>query len=292
MSYPFNFTATMSQSLLAQSVAQCTAYEVVLNEIAFLPFGAYGLTSIGTANMNGCSAVVVLSKLGAILAHIAPLPHDHVGNPEAGDEHAQSKMDLLKSIYRSNEQYFPPGSAGWVVCAMFEGVVALPDQQRIFQRALSDLNLPCSLKTYTVAATRACSGTSPGHGTVFIQENGNNPRVYIEDVEVTIRDLPGGGASGYTAGYSSRSGSGSSPTSYSVAPAELSTYAPESTTHTYSDGPYYHIRDNGNYYYENWAGERLWSRPKNVWIFKETGWADTESSQKWRFWDGKSASYR
>jgi hypothetical protein len=85
----------LSQGLLTQSIAQGTAYEVEMNEIKFLPFGENGLTSIGTANLNGCSAVMVLSNFGAILAHIAPLPDDHGGNPEAGDEHAQSKMDHL-----------------------------------------------------------------------------------------------------------------------------------------------------------------------------------------------------
>ncbi|KAG9228139.1 hypothetical protein BJ875DRAFT_342699, partial [Amylocarpus encephaloides] len=158
--------------------------EVAMNEVKFMRFGENGMTSIGTANLNGCSAVMVLSNYGAILRHIAPLPDNHADNPSAGDEHAQTKMDLLRSLYTLHQQCFPTGSNGWVVCAMFEGEVGLPDQQRIFGNTLTGLGLSCSLQTYKVSATRDRRYTWPGQGTVFIQGAGNNPIVYVEDVPV------------------------------------------------------------------------------------------------------------
>lgn len=283
-----------------------------MNEIKFLPFGENGFTSIGTANLNGCSAIMILSNFGAILGHIAPLPDNHAGNPAAGDEHAKSKMSLLQSLYTSNQRYFPTGSDGWVVCAMFDGEVALPDQQRIFERVLTDLHLPCSLRTYTVAATRARSEESPGKGTVFISGNGNSPTVYVEDVEVTIGNPPRGGSSS-TTGYGVSSAApfshalavpecGSSPTScfvapvasstYAVVPAGLLSYASQSTTHTSSpDEPYYYVQDRVHYYYANGTSTRLADRPKNVWVLNENGWADTNRQKKWRYWDGRTVSF-
>ncbi|XMA20332.1 hypothetical protein WAI453_013123 [Rhynchosporium graminicola] len=255
----------MSQSLLARSIAQRTAYKVVINEVKFLPFGENGLTSIGTANLNGCSAVMVLSNFGAILGHIAPLPDNHAGNPAAGDEHAESKMSLLKSL--------------------------------IFERALTDLHLLCSLQTYIVAVTRARSGVSPAKGTIFISGHGNSPRVYIEDVEVTIRNHPSGGESLTTSYGSSLAaplaytpqavpGYGSSSNSYSIVPAVAST--PEASS---SDEPYYYVRDRVYYYHANGVSTRLADPPKNVWVLNENGWADTNRQKMWRYWDGRTTSF-
>lgn len=288
-------------SLLELSVRQGTAYKVAMNEFKFLRFGDNGITSIGTANLNGCSAVMVLSAFGAILGHIAPLPDDHSDRSTAGDDHARSKMDLLRSLYTANKRYFPTGSNGWVFCAIFEGEVGLPDQQKIFQDSLVNLGLPYSFRTYTAAATRHRRGTTAGQGTVFIQSNGKNPLVYIEDVDVTPQESHGENTSEYTVQYSSTPGGTSFgyTTQYSLTSegnsltsAGSSTIASQSSIDdTSTQAPYYFVRGKIYYYFANGKNTPLSERPKNVWVFNENGWSESIEGQKWRIWDGRSVSY-
>jgi len=82
----------MAEGLLSIALQENTAYEVAMDEVKFLAFGQNDLTSIGTANLNGCSAVMIVSICGAILAHIPPRPNAHAQDLEAGDRHAQAKM--------------------------------------------------------------------------------------------------------------------------------------------------------------------------------------------------------
>jgi len=292
----------MSQSLLELSVDQGTACVVAMDEIKFLRFGENEITSIGTANLNGCSAVMIISAFGAILGHIAPLPDDHFNRLTAGNDHARSKMDLLESLYTAKKRHFPTGSNSWVVCAMFEGEVGLPEQQKIFEDTLLNLDLPYTFRTYTATATRNRQGTTTGQGTVFIQSNGNSPLVYIEDVLMTAQDLYGenafenmaqysstsrGNAVGYTAQYSLPSGGNSS-----TSAAGPSTNFPQSSiNNTSTQAPYYFVRDKIYYYFANGENTILSERPKNVWVFNENGWSQSSQGQKWRFWDGRSVSY-
>lgn len=155
-------------SLLSIAIGERRAYEVAMDEVEFLQFGRNGLTSIGTANLNGCSVVMIVSAHGAILGHIPPRPRD--SNPsdlEAGDRHCQIKMNEVRDLYIANRQCFPKGGSSWVLCAMFLGEVPLSDQQSIMKKSLEMLGLQTSLNTYMAHMAGQYDSFS-GKGTVFI----------------------------------------------------------------------------------------------------------------------------
>lgn len=64
----------VTTGLLSTAIGERRAYNVKMNEVKFLAFGDGGLTSIGAGYLNGCSVVMMVSKRGAILAHIPPRP--------------------------------------------------------------------------------------------------------------------------------------------------------------------------------------------------------------------------
>ncbi|KFY17548.1 hypothetical protein V492_00591 [Pseudogymnoascus sp. VKM F-4246] len=147
-------------SLLSNALLLGTAYNVAMDEVKFLQFGVKGLTSIGTKDLKGCSVVMIVSPQAAILAHIAPLPpNSNPSDPEAGDRHCQMKMDD-------------------VLCAVFQGEVALPDQQNIMQNSLAKMGLRPSSLTYSIERQR---NLHPYQGTAFIDGSKGDPNMYVED---------------------------------------------------------------------------------------------------------------
>jgi hypothetical protein len=164
--------------------------------------------------------------------------------------------------------------------------VGLPDQQKILEHTLVNLGLSYSFRTYTAAATRHRCGSTAGQGTVFIQSNGNNPLVYIEDVDVTPQEshrentpeytaqyslTPGGNAFGYTTQYSLTSGGNSS-----TSAAGSSTITSQSSTDdTSTQAPYYFVRDKRYYYFANRENTPLPERPKNIWVINKNRWSES-----------------
>lgn len=172
----------MALSFLERAVKANSAYEVAMDEVKFLAFDQNGLASIGTANLNGCSAVMIVSIHGAILAHIPPRPNAHSQDLGAGDRHAQAKMHEVAQLYRAYGNSFPTGGSNWVVCAVYEGELALPDQHSIIQESLTSLGLPHSSVAYKA---ETAGKEFPGRGTVFVDGSGHVPVVYVEDREVS-----------------------------------------------------------------------------------------------------------
>jgi hypothetical protein len=254
-----------------------------MNDIKILRFDTNDLVSIGTRNLNGCSVVMVVSVHGAILGHIAPRPSFDMTNPTAGDDHATMMMNRMTSIYYENQQYFPVGSNSWVVCVTFDGEVGLPDQQRIFERALSDLRLPYFHRAYPAGGRR---DAFPGQGTCFIRYNGNcHPPVYVEDVEVSAELSPRGGSPrGSAAAQTSRT----SPLSVGAAGTTSSQASSDVSS---GPAPYYCVEQGRYYYRANGQSTRLPAFPSNVWVYNERGWQDSGYTKKWCRWTGSSYEY-
>jgi hypothetical protein len=168
----------MFDGFLGAARKQRTVYEVAMDEVKFFVFGEGGKASIGTAYLGGCSAVIIASSYAVILAHIPPRPSADASDLHAGDRHAQEKMDEMAALYNANRTYFPRESS-WVLCAMYAGELALPDQQKIMQDGLARLGLSFSLATYVVSDMN--QERFPGQGTVYIDISG----VYIEDQKVS-----------------------------------------------------------------------------------------------------------
>lgn len=153
------------------------AITVQMNETRFVTFQQY--QAIGTRNLNSCSVVIVASTSGAVLAHISPLSHQ-TDDPHAGDNHVRAMMRQVQSLvnhYRSSG-YFPQ-SENLIVCAVYQGQIALPSQVTIMQQALAALGVVPSIRTYIVPTNLQ----NPAQGTVIvIAHEGQPPVIYIEDV--------------------------------------------------------------------------------------------------------------
>jgi len=149
-----------------------------MNKVKFLYFGQNRLTSIGTANLNRYYGIIIASNYGAIIAHISPRPNHYSSDLYAGDRHAEAKMQEVTAVYNTNKKYFQTGGNSWVIYAVFDGGVALPDQQILIQDGLTRLGLGYSLATYTAGGPK---DSFPGQGTIFVDRKGTTPVVYIED---------------------------------------------------------------------------------------------------------------
>ncbi|KAF2254232.1 hypothetical protein BU26DRAFT_380474, partial [Trematosphaeria pertusa] len=133
---------------------------------------------IGTDKLGSCSVILILSPLGAILGHVSPLPDGNTSDRNAGDEHVRSFVGRITGYYRQCQDLFPANPGSWVVCAVYQGHVALPDQQRIMEMKLREVGLtPDTSRTYVVPF----SDSHPDRGSVFVDGRGDTIQVYVED---------------------------------------------------------------------------------------------------------------
>ncbi|KAF2241884.1 hypothetical protein BU26DRAFT_525004 [Trematosphaeria pertusa] len=167
--------STSQRSRFRQAVEGGLATAVLMNGLNCLVFSQ--TPCIGTDRLGSCSVVLIVSPFAAILAHIPPRPDDADANdPEIGDKYVRSFMERVTTYYRQCQAYFPANSSSWVVCVVFGDAVALPDQQRIMERALRDVGLTVDTsQTYRVPFTN----NHRDRGTVFADGRGHTIRVYV-----------------------------------------------------------------------------------------------------------------
>lgn len=170
-----------STGLFARAQREKRLCAVAMNDAQFLAFHQSTISAIGTEGLSGCSVVMVTSQHGAILAHIPPRPS--MTDPQdihAGDQNVQALMNRVASLYTQWQNYFPVADT-FVVCAVYAGDVALPDQKRIIEGNISQMGLsPLSSLFYDVPTNRA----NPGQGTALIDATDRaeqKPAVYVED---------------------------------------------------------------------------------------------------------------
>ncbi len=147
-----------------------------MGETGFVNFQQAAL--IGTENLNGYSIVMIVSNYGAILAHIPPQPPD--GDPNdlfAGDENVKRMMNDVQSYYSYYQMLFPVASTH-VVCALFNGVVALEDQMRIMTDRFNEMGLATEIHHYDVPVDQRVAGQG---FVVIIADRGPVPQVYVQD---------------------------------------------------------------------------------------------------------------
>lgn len=87
-------------------------------------------------------------------------------------------MDRLLKYQWQYEPYFPHNPDALVICAVFLGSVALPDQQKIIADKLCEKGFKVDTsKTYKVPYT----AINPDRGSVFVDARGSKIQVYVED---------------------------------------------------------------------------------------------------------------
>lgn len=165
----------MSAGLLDQWRRQATV--VPMGGIMFVSF--QNTSAIATEHLGSCSVVVIASAYAAILAHIPPLPGQYTTDPHAGDIQAQTFMNQVANLYQQHSSFFP-SAQGVVVCAMFNGSVALPSQRDIMSSSLQRMGIRTAIRTYTVPTYQHFAG----RGTVIAfgpTSTNPYPLIYVED---------------------------------------------------------------------------------------------------------------
>lgn len=132
---------------------------------------------------------MILSRNGALLEHIPPLPrYTYPINPNYGENNVRAFMQEFIDYYRLWESYFF-ASSSMVICAEFEGEVALPGQQAIIVTALRGAGLHVDHNhTYSVPFIRY----DPDNGTVLVDSRTGNCEVYVGQERVVHFSLSGG----------------------------------------------------------------------------------------------------
>src|SRR5689334_18356023 len=97
----FKAFVTMAISRFQAAINASQTYEVEMNQVQLLIFNLRPLQAIGTRNLNGCTAVVIISPFAAILSHIPPQPY-LTEHPGVGMQNVRARMEEVLSLYRQN----------------------------------------------------------------------------------------------------------------------------------------------------------------------------------------------
>jgi hypothetical protein len=168
-------------SYLHIALAQQQSWEVAMNQVIFAPF-QNPRRAIGTQNLNGCTAVAVISQYGAILAHIPPAPYP-THDPHLGIQNLERLMNQLVSLYHTHAYAFPAGGTSLVVGAFYGGSPALPHHLERIRSILLAQGLTPLLRMYNVTLG---GHPGPAQGTVFIDARSGRVTVYVEDQPLGI----------------------------------------------------------------------------------------------------------
>ncbi|KAF2148409.1 hypothetical protein K461DRAFT_63351 [Myriangium duriaei CBS 260.36] len=145
--------------------------------VVFPPFG-----QIYTDDLNGGTAIAVVSPHGAILASVAS---HYIDLPSAGSDpripNFRTRLQRFVALYNDNRCYFPASAThSYILAAMHNGTVALPDQiQRAEEIVHQTLGIPPIHLHYSVLPSNAVR--TPGQ-TVFAivaEENGEMPAIFV-----------------------------------------------------------------------------------------------------------------
>lgn len=169
-----------NESRFRAAVRSRDAKEVAMNRFDGVVFSS--TPCIGTDGLGSCSVVLLVSAFAAILGHVSPRPdNSNLADADAGDNHIRSFMGNVVNYYNQCAAHFPASSSSWVVCAVFGGAIALPDQQRIMEDYLRNagLNVDAS-QTYQVPYI----AEHVDRGSVFVDARGDRVRVYVENREI------------------------------------------------------------------------------------------------------------
>ncbi|PWY83898.1 hypothetical protein BO94DRAFT_547541 [Aspergillus sclerotioniger CBS 115572] len=154
-----------------------------MNKVGFISFSDDQTKKvIGTRNLNSCTAVMLASTKGAILAHISPLPGP-TNDPDAGEKHVREKMTEFVDLYlfKKDIRLGPEMKQSGIVCGIYLGQIAVPDQQRLIESILQE-NLEDKPRPKVIPYQINVGGhNQAAGGTVFIDGRHPLPKVYVED---------------------------------------------------------------------------------------------------------------
>ena len=161
---------------------------VPMNKARHLKFDPKTKMCLGTEDLNGCTAVVILSKNAAILGHFPPRPESASATTTAGDAHIKAKMNEVRALLRQHLQDFAqkPGSTGIIAYAVYMGATDLESQKDIIEAQFKEWKLQFKAVAYPVLGKH--QPRSPAKGTVLIVPKDGGASVYVEDkLELSVK---------------------------------------------------------------------------------------------------------
>lgn len=177
-------TSISVDSRFRDALRKRMAKEVAMNGIGSVQFSST-TPCIGTDQLGSCSVVLIVSPYAAILGHVSPRLDGNNPNDATGDDHIESFMTRVTDVYRQSQSLFSANSSSWVICAVFQGEIALESQQKIMEDRLSGVGLTVDKRqTYPVPSP----DDHLNRGSVFVDGRGNTVEVYVEDR--LVRSLP------------------------------------------------------------------------------------------------------
>lgn len=170
-------TSTSNMSWFQQAVESRQATAVAMNGLGFIAFSQ--TSCIDTDQLESCSVIIIIFLYTALLRHVFPCSdNSDPDDTNAEDNHVRSFMKRFIDYYRRCRSWFPDPSSSWIICAVFEGAIALFDQQKIMKRALGDVRLKVD-KSYTYQVP--FKDDDRDRGSVFIDVRGGTVKVYVKD---------------------------------------------------------------------------------------------------------------
>ncbi|KAJ5963497.1 uncharacterized protein N7479_003373 [Penicillium vulpinum] len=119
--------------------------EVPMDDVRFISFNAQ-IRSIGTQNLNGCTAVGLFSPAGAIMTHIPPNP-----DPRLGIANLRRLMGQFILLYHQHLAEFPSDVTSIVVGGTYRGTMALEDHLTEIRSILSREGISPGFRSYSVS---------------------------------------------------------------------------------------------------------------------------------------------
>lgn len=153
---------------------------VEMNSVGYLHFQQEDRIYIVTHDLNGCTAVVIVSKDAAILAHISPRPSEANPDQATGDAHVKTKMKQVWTLLGQHLNDFrEEGTGGLIVSAVLSGKVCLEDQKNIIEAEFRARKLRFQSVSYPILNKGEYCPS--GKGTVLVDASGEMPIVWVED---------------------------------------------------------------------------------------------------------------
>ena len=174
----------MSATQLLPAFECGEALEVGLNEVKFISFADESpVKAMGARDLKDYNTVViVMSPLGAVMAHLSLQQGHNTQSPFAAERHVRTKLTELLLLVDDHPAAFHAGvvtTKAGIICAGHQGQIAAPGYVSLVRDFLviSGLDVGDRVSTYSVEGAK----TGGSDGMAFIDGRKRNKRkVYVE----------------------------------------------------------------------------------------------------------------
>lgn len=141
--------------------------------------------AIGTKDLNGCSALVIIDK-GVIMAHIAPMsPKNQEAQASSGFPHFMAQARAAVTSMKNHEALFEENTTTWGIFARLGSDIPLDHYAAWVRKLFEHLGSTMNLASYDVNSTDRRERHLPTGSVFVIKKEDRRPRLFLEDQEKT-----------------------------------------------------------------------------------------------------------